>query len=427
MASLGAALGGEGTVDRLPGRSLPTLVLGRLGYPAGAGAPRIVCADWRGEADRLYGRELEIQVALRDPHNELLTHYLNSAVAAGDIDEARRLIGAGASPNVEVCRIDEAVEHSTMLPEEPSLMIATWRRSSLEILELLLEAGADPNVVYRDWIDGKECDMTPLCAVVHHGRLLSIHGPRPLEEVRPLERLVRLLEHGADPNFVASHAPLYLAVAFSHVSNTQSEMKDIVRVLLDHGADINIKDRGCQGSTPLIAAVCDPWGCTLLPDSSSSGGLSMLRLLIERGAAVNAADDCGGSPLFYASRDGCIPAVKCLLRHGAAYDQPNNEGVTPLAAARALLRTNVPSGIDGDASGLDQLRNLYRQIDIARNGGNAPALNALWDEYLWQLLRAWISVRGPQVGTSARYAVASTPELSRQVVAFLVGDTSIHA
>ena len=66
-------------------------------------------------------------------------------------------------------------------------------------------------------------------------------------------------------------------------------------------------------------------------------------------------------------------------------------------------------------------------FDIARNGGNAPALNALWDEYLWQLLRAWISVRGPQVGTSARYAVASTPELSRQVVAFLVGDTSIHA
>ena len=125
--------------------------------------------------------------------------------------------------------------------------------------------------------------------------------------------------------------------------------------------------------------------------------------------------------------------MKCLLRHGAAYDQPNNKGVTPLAAARALLRTNVPSGIDGDAPGLWDLRNTYRQIDLAGNGGapalkySPPALNALWDEYLWQLLRAWISVRGPQVGTSARHAVASTPELSRQVVAFLVGDPSIHA
>ena len=197
-SSLGAAMGGEGTADKIPGRSLRTLVLGRLGYPTGAGAPRLVCADWRGEADRLYGREREIQVALRDPHN--------------------------------------------------------------------------------------------------------------------------------------------------------------------------------------------------------------------------------------ASRDCCIPAVKYLLLHGAAYDQPNKEGVTPLAAARALLPTKtVPSGIDGDALGLDHLRNLYRQIDIARYGGNAPALNALWDDYLWQLLRAWISVRGPQVDTSARHAVASTPELSRQVVAFLVGDPSIYA
>ena len=69
-------------------------------------------------------------------------------------------------------------------------------------------------------------------------------------------------------------------------------------------------------------------------------------------------------------------------------------------------------------------RAIYRDLDAL---GNAPALNALWDEYLWQLLRAWISVRGPQVGASARHAFASTPELSRQVVAFLVGDPSIHA
>ena len=127
-SSLGAAMGGEGTADKIPGRSLPTLVLGRLGYPTGGGAPRLVSAEWRGETERLYGRELAIQVALRDPHNELLTHYLNSAVAAGDIDEARRLIGAGASPNVEVCRFDERHFVSSWLIEEPSLMFASTIR-----------------------------------------------------------------------------------------------------------------------------------------------------------------------------------------------------------------------------------------------------------------------------------------------------------
>ena len=94
--------------------------------------------------------------------------------------------------------------------------------------------------------------------------------------------------------------------------------------------------------------------------------------------------------------------------------------MTPLAAARALLGTTVPSGIDDGY-------NSYEYDTRPRAERNAPALDALWDEYLWQLLRAWISVRGPQVGTSARHAVASTPELSRQVVAFLVGDPSIHA
>ena len=87
---------------------------------------------------------------------------------------------------------------------------------------------------------------------------------------------------------------------------------------------------------------------------------------------------------------------------------------------RALLGTTVPSGIDDSYNG-------YEYDARPRAERNAPALNALWDEYLWQLLRAWISVRGPQVGTSARHVVASTPELSRQVVAFLVGDPSIHA
>ena len=44
-SSLGAALGGEGDAERLPGRPLPALVLDRLGYP-GAGAPRLVSAAW---------------------------------------------------------------------------------------------------------------------------------------------------------------------------------------------------------------------------------------------------------------------------------------------------------------------------------------------------------------------------------------------
>ena len=95
-SSLGAALGGEGDAERLPGRPLPALVLDRLGYP-GAGAPRLVSMAWRREADRLFGREREIQLALEGPHDELLAHFLNRAVRAKDVDAVRRLLAAGGT------------------------------------------------------------------------------------------------------------------------------------------------------------------------------------------------------------------------------------------------------------------------------------------------------------------------------------------
>ena len=138
-----------------------------------------------------------------------------------------------------------------------------------------------------------------------------------------------------------------------------------------------------------------------------------------------------GNFLACINRDGFSSRIDAAVRaalalHLAArdveheHDQRLTSGLTEVHSL-----TVVHSGSHGKPpSGIDGLRNLYRDLDAL---GNAPALNALWDEYLWQLLRAWISVRGMQVGTSARHAVALTPELSRQVVAFLVGDPSIHA
>ena len=53
----------------------------------------------------------------------------------------------------------------------------------------------------------------------------------------------------------------------------------------------------------------------------------------------------------------------------------------------------------------------------------------MFDRYLeWYWRRARVCVFGRRVDTSARCAVAGTPELSRQVAAFLVGDiASIRA
>ena len=98
--------------------------------------------------------------------------------------------------------------------------------------------------------------------------------------------------------------------------------------------------------------------------------------------------------------------------------------MTPLAAARELLVR--PRTWEQQIREFEEDHNPPYALDGIDNG---PALNAMFDRYLeWYWRRARVCVFGRRVDTSARCAVAGTPELSRQVAAFLVGDiASIRA
>ena len=88
--------------------------------------------------------------------------------------------------------------------------------------------------------------------------------------------------------------PLYMAVVLGH--------KDIVRVLLERGADPNIA--GAWGRTPLLTAIR-----ARLDD--------VTHMLIERGADPNIADHEKHTPLRYASARGDTDLVRLLLGRGA--------------------------------------------------------------------------------------------------------------
>ena len=87
--------------------------------------------------------------------------------------------------------------------------------------------------------------------------------------------------------------PLYAASQEGHV--------DAVRVLLDHGADVNAQDS--IDWTPLHLASCE-------------GHLKVVQLLLDYGATVNAQSG-DGSPLHLASDWGNLEVVRLLLSHGA--------------------------------------------------------------------------------------------------------------
>jgi ankyrin repeat protein len=150
---------------------------------------------------------------------------------------------------------------------------------------LLNHAGADHAIARSD------TTWTPL-----HRAAYGIHP----------EAVQVLLEYNADVNSQSNqrYTPLYL-VLYRHVAPstvTEEKVVDIVRGLLEHGADPNLRHRSL--STPLHQA-------------SSKGRLEAARLLLSYGAKVDEKDGEGKTPFQLASSNRYNEIAKLLLEHGA--------------------------------------------------------------------------------------------------------------
>ena len=89
----------------------------------------------------------------------------------------------------------------------------------------------------------------------------------------------------------------------------------VVRYLLRHGVDVNVRDSGKD--TPFLLA-------------SWQGHTDVARCLLEHGADVELADQFDHTPLGLAAFNGQIDAVQFLLEHNADVNSPGNLGGTPL-------------------------------------------------------------------------------------------------
>ena len=124
--------------------------------------------------------------------------------------------------------------------------------------------------------------------------------------------------HGEDFNAWSGYhgTPLRAASNKGHI--------DVVRVLLDHGANVNTIDKK---NTPLCSAF-------------DGGHLEIMRLLLEHGADVDAWD---GRELLLndASKDGRAEVVHLLLQHNADVNSRGYTNWTPLQGASFFGRTKV--------------------------------------------------------------------------------------
>ena len=126
--------------------------------------------------------------------------------------------------------------------------------------------------------------------------------------------------------------PLMQAAAFGSI--------EAMRLLLDKGADVNAKSSA--GATALMWAVTD---------------LAKVRLLVDRGADVNAVSESGRTALHVAAMsDNSAPIVQLLRSRGAKADAVDKEGMTTVLAATigndiATIKQLVEAGANINAAG----------------------------------------------------------------------------
>lgn len=194
-------------------------------------------------------------------------------------------------------------------------------------LEILLQAGADPNVVSHS----REC---PLYFAVTYGNREAI-------------RL--LLEYGADREFVSAN-PVLWAIALGSVEDVAAALSselgycdhdawslcmmigDVAKaeLLLANGATMD--ERGQYDRTSLMqAAECDQ------PD--------MVRWLLARGADVNVASDLQNTALSLAASAGSVDCVRILMAAGAPLNQ-RRYPVISRAKGQDVVKALMAAGAD---------------------------------------------------------------------------------
>ena len=306
---------------------------------------------------------LALAVPVRAEHPDL---RVIEAVRQGDSDAVGALLRADADVNARQLDGATALHWAAYLDD-------------LETAKLLLHAGARPDVA-------NELDVTPLYLACENAnaalvRLLLEAGAAPDVALPSGETalmtaartgsagaVAALVEHGAavDTRETTEHqTALMWAVAQRH--------PDVVRVLIEAGADVNLRSRVrsvATASSPRTGAaegvsVIDEGGFSPLLFAARHGDLASARQLVAAGADPNDTPPSGTSALVVAAHSGHGELAAWLLEQGA---DPNaaGAGYTPLHAA--ILRGDADLVSALLARGADPSARLQNGSPHARYG-----------------------------------------------------------
>src|SRR5204862_969728 len=174
-----------------------------------------------------------------------------------------------------------------------SPLLVAVQNGHYELARLLLDRGANPNQAnVKGW--------TPLYLAVSNRDALTTAIPAPSTD-GVLDFIKLLLDRGADPN---QRIKVRVEV---HQANTSLWLKEagatpllraalcgdltVVRLLLAHGADPLIET--FDHTSPLMVASGVGWADGMTHEHSEDETMEVVRLLLEKGAVVNEANEHG--------------------------------------------------------------------------------------------------------------------------------------
>ncbi|KAL7956585.1 ankyrin repeat-containing domain protein [Trichoderma compactum] len=214
--------------------------------------------------------------------------------------------------------LDLGADPNSGLGERPNYrwapLVVAVESNHLKTVRVLLANKADPNICGPSNLD------TPLW-------FAAIKAASP-----DMVRL--LLEHGADPNHELLEPPLPIELIRSSVP--VKEKLAIFEVLVRNSPPARVNATDSEGMTPLLYA-------------AEAGELSLVTWLLEHEADVNAADNLGRSALWYAIKNLRVEVVRELLNWKPQLNNLTTSGQPLVEIAIEdvdIMRMLVDAGID---------------------------------------------------------------------------------
>lgn len=259
------------------------------------------------------------------------------AAREGDIDMTRLLVSAGADVNLTSYEYGNA-------------LVVAAENSHEDVAIYLLENGANPDIVDR-W------GIAPIHYALQGGIVaISMSRPRiPTDDywLKPnMPGLVKaLLEHDANPNLrMGDGIPAFNYPAFARTTgNSMPEIRqpgaspfflasasldvELMKLLMSYGADPMLSTN--EGTTPLMVASGMGRQDDLTPDEEKAA-FAAASYALELGNFVNASNQDGRTALAAAAYHGADSVLKLLVDNGADLNAQDRYGQTALTIAKGI-------------------------------------------------------------------------------------------